>query len=159
MMSIRWFNGTWGDRSKQTLPGLVSSYLELSDPSVAVTESFYLANVLILSNHIEMAHKLVNTLYRYRDEIAPASTIPSNSSTPVLEYFWQTHKDISRPFYEQQYGSALKEDSLTLDEYLAKEQWGQYRESCRTSWMIEHLSVAEPNDPHIWRARRMTLSF
>ncbi|KFY27721.1 hypothetical protein V491_00769 [Pseudogymnoascus sp. VKM F-3775] len=151
MMSIRWFDGVWGDGSEQTLPKLVSSYLELSDPSVAVTETFYLANVLILSNHIQRAHELINTLYKYRDEIAPASSTPTNSSTPVLEYFWQAHKDISRPFHEQQYESALKEDSLTLDEYLAKEQWGQYRESCRTRWMLEHLSVAEPKDPHIWR--------
>lgn len=151
-MSISWYNGAWGDPSQQTLPELVSSYLELSDLSTAVTETFYLANVLILSNHIDKAHELIDALYKHRNEIAPATSTSANGSTPVLEYFWQTHKDkLSRPIGEEQYESVLKFNSLTLDEYLAKEQRGQYRECCRTDWMPKHLSITEPKDPHIWR--------
>lgn len=151
-MSIRWFNGASSDGSEQTLPRLISSYMKLSDPSIAITETFYLVNLLILSNHIDEAHELVNALYEHRNEIAPATSTSGNSSTPVLEYFWQTHKDkLSRPISEEQYESVLKESSLTLDEYLAKEQWGQYRESCRTDLMLKHLPVAEPDNPHVWR--------
>ncbi|KFX90973.1 hypothetical protein V490_06155 [Pseudogymnoascus sp. VKM F-3557] len=148
-MLISWANG---ENSQQTLPKLVNSFVKSSDTSVAVTETFYLANILILSNHIGKAHKLISTLYEYKDEIAPSTPASGNSSTPVLEYFWQTHKDqFARPIGEEHYESILKQNSLTLDEYLAKEQWGQYRESCRTGWMREHLFVAEPEDPHIWR--------
>ncbi|KFY71611.1 hypothetical protein V499_08200 [Pseudogymnoascus sp. VKM F-103] len=152
MTSISWFNGAWGEPSQQTLYELVSSYLKLSDLSTAVTETFYLANVLILSNHIDKAQELINALYKHRNEIAPATSASANGSTPVLEYFWQTHKDkLSRPIGEEQYESVLKFNSLTLDGYLAREQWGQYRECCRADWMPKHLSIAEPEDPHIWR--------
>ncbi|KFY62776.1 hypothetical protein V496_04394 [Pseudogymnoascus sp. VKM F-4515 (FW-2607)] len=117
---MSWFNGVRGYRSHQTLPELVNSYLKSSDTYIAVTETFYLAHVLILSNYIGKAHELIMALY-------------------------------CRPLNEEQYEPLLKEGVSTPEECLAKEQWGQYRESCRTGWMVEHLSVAKPKDPHIWR--------
>lgn len=151
-MSMSWFNGAWGDRSHQTLSKLVDSYLKSSDTYIAVTETFYLVNVLILSNHIGKAHELIMAVYEHRNEIAPVASTPGRSSTLVLEYFWQTHINrYDRPLSEEQYEPFLKEGASTPEECLAKEQWGQYRESCRTGWMVEHLSVAKPKNPHIWR--------
>ncbi|KFY81538.1 hypothetical protein V500_11316 [Pseudogymnoascus sp. VKM F-4518 (FW-2643)] len=149
-MSLSWFNGAWGDHSQRTLPTLISSYLKSSDTYIAVTETFYLVNILILSNHIEKADELVNAVCYYRAKILSAPS--SNVSTPVLEYFWQTNIVRIYPHVDKEvYEAFVKEITPTREGRLAKEQWGQYRESCRTDWMIEHLSVAEPKDPHIWR--------
>lgn len=152
-MSLSWFNGAWGDHSQQILSTLISLYSKSSDTYIAVTETFYLANVLILSNHVSKAHKLLRALYMYRNEIVPATSSASgNSTTLVVDYFWQTNiVRIYRHINKEEYESFIKEKAPTLEERLAKKQWAQYRESCRTAWMIEHLSVAEPKDPHIWR--------
>lgn len=126
------------------------SYLKSSDTYIAVTETFYLVNVLILSNHIEKSNGLVNAVCYYSARILSAPS--SNLSTPVLEYFWQTNIVRIYPHVDkEEYETFVKEITPTREGRLAKEQWGQYRESCRTDWMIEDLSVAEPKDPHIWR--------
>lgn len=38
-----------------------------------------------------------------------------------------------------------------MREGLERSQWGKHRECTRTGWMLDHCSLPEPEDPHVWR--------
>ncbi len=139
-MPLTYINaGTSGPFAQYTLSNLTSAILEPVDPSPGFSRAFMLTNLLILSNHNALAHELICALCKYSTSIP--SNLYGNSpffNSPTIEYFWQTHPSLARPLNHVEFS-------------VTRAQWGKYRESCRTGWMLEHCQLAEPTDQHIWR--------
>ncbi|TVY33441.1 hypothetical protein LSUB1_G007763 [Lachnellula subtilissima] len=131
-----------GPFTKHTLSKLITSFLDPEDPSPAIRKSLRLAHVLLLSDHLSLAHQLIDALSKHADHIVPQrpyQTSPLISSL-ALENFWTSHPEYPQPPNPQY---------VTRD--LARNQWGKYRECTRTGWMLEHCKLPEPANPHIWQ--------
>lgn len=147
------YNGRCGYFHKHTLSSLQSSLLEPVDPSGAISKTFRLAHLLLLSNHVDQAYSLLCALYEYSGRILPGSSRLNQDSTPysspALQYFWQTHPTYSRP--ENTVHIPQKHQNFaTEEEVVASAQWHSYRECTRTGWMLEHCNLPEPENPHVW---------
>lgn len=134
--------GSSGLATEYKLSKLLSSYLEPVDPSLAIAQSLRLAHLILLSNHLSLAHEFICALYQDANKIIPQD---ASSSTPLqpslaLENFWLSHPEFPRP-----------PNAPIATNHLSREQWGKYRECNRTGWLPEHCKLPEPKDPHIWR--------
>ncbi|KAE8443538.1 hypothetical protein EG329_001778 [Mollisiaceae sp. DMI_Dod_QoI] len=138
-----------------SLSKLISAYLEPKDPSQAVTKTFRLIHLLLLSNHISKAHELIYAIYKHVETIIPPNPHgdPPLSTSLSLRYFWQTHPETCpRPKHLPPFQGNCSHRCVSSEAHLASyEQWGKYRECTRTGWMLEHCHLPEPEDPHIWR--------
>lgn len=69
-------------------------------------------------------------------------------STPTtLQIFWDVHKSTF-----PQPRRAPCSDRETRETWITQQQWGKYRECTRTGWMLQHVGLAEPENPSsIWR--------
>jgi len=141
--------------SRQKLSSLISSYLEPVDPSLAITRTFRLVLLLLLSNHINKAYDLLCILYKHKQNIVPSKQYKKNHPSLALEYFWQSHQTTHpRPDdafeFDAMYCYGINV-STPRETVLARKQWGEYRDFCRTGWMFEHHKLREPRDVHVWR--------
>ncbi|KAJ5317812.1 hypothetical protein PENANT_c004G10869 [Penicillium antarcticum] len=147
-MVIQWID-TEGPRVPTTLPRLIKSYIDPKDPSKAAHNILRLAHLLLLSNHLTEAHEIASGVFRLGKNLIERddNRVDLPLYTPIsLEIFWQEHQEaFPRP------EDAPKPNRGPLATYLAKEQWGKYRECTRTGWMLDRYGLAEPEDPLIWR--------
>lgn len=142
-------NGKEGYFVVHNISGLVSSFLEPNNLSPAFRRSFRLAELLLLSNHIEDAYSLVCALYKHL-EIIPSldkGQVSRASYSTALEYFWYTHPAYPRP-EKSHFNSSQSEPVEAARARFEARQWREYRECTRTGWMLEHCKLAEPDDPH-----------
>ena len=131
-----------GPFTKHALSKLITSFLDPEDPSPAISKSLRLAHVLLLSNHLSLAHQLIDALSKHAEHIVPTGpyqTSPLNS-TLALANFWTSHPEYPQP-----------PNTRFVTKDLARSQWGKYRECTRTGWMLEHCKLPEPANPHIWQ--------
>ncbi|KAJ5982350.1 hypothetical protein N7451_012450 [Penicillium sp. IBT 35674x] len=141
-MSITWVDSD----SRQTilLPRLIKSYIDPENPSTGIRGIFRLSELLLLSNHITEAHKIICAVYN----LADTDKYFEKSYTPlVFEVFWHAHRGtLTRPT-----NARISERPETR---VPREQWGKYRECTRTGWMLGHYDLAEPEEPSsVWRQR------
>jgi hypothetical protein len=131
-----------GPFTRHTLSKLISSYLEPKDPSPAIAQSLGLGYLLLLSNHLALAHELICALYKHAEEIVPPRPYSSSllNSSLALENFWLSHPEYPRPT-----------NATLITKDLAASQLDKYKKCTRTGWMLEHCKLPEPDDPHIWR--------
>lgn len=148
-MSIQWVNSD--DDTRMTLPRLIKSYVDRKDPSDAVRQIFHLTELLILSSHLTEAHLIASAVCNLAEDFETTDKgepldhpiyIPS-----TLGFFWHVNKTaFPRPKRIPLHCSRFSEERL------AQDQWGKYRECTRTGWMLEHVGLAEPENPSsIWR--------
>ena len=145
--------------TRHKLSKLQSGFLEPVDPSDAIRTTCRLAQLLLLSNHLDHAHALLCALYKHVDAIFPPAKAKAGVGVGVpriqqhaeevippsqaVEYFWTVHNSThARPANS---GTSASEQKI------AGAQWGKYRECCRTGWMLEHCNLPEPDHPHVWR--------
>jgi len=129
------------------LSKLHSEFLEPVRPGAAIDETARLAQLLLLSNHLDAAHELLCILCDHADALLASKTPHgSQSAVPLGEavlYFWAAHEAThARP--------ASSERACPVQD-LTRAQWGKYRECCRTGWMLNHCQQPEPEDVHVWR--------
>lgn len=131
-----------GPFTEQPLSKLITFFLDPEDPSPAIRQSLRLAHLLLLSNHLALAHQLIDALSKHADHIVPPRQYQASPLNPslALDNFWKSHPEYPQP---------PNTPSSTQD--LARSQWGKYRECTRTGWMLEHCQLPEPANPHIWR--------
>ncbi|KAJ5795023.1 hypothetical protein N7457_001622 [Penicillium paradoxum] len=148
-MPIQWVDTR--DNSIMTLPRLIKSYIDKEDPSCAIHHMLYLAERLLLSNHLTEGHLIASAVFRLIEDFettAKGERLDHHIYVPnTFETFWYLHKStFPRPQRVPPWCPIPSEG------WLAKEQWEKYRECTRTGWMLEHLGLAEPKNPlSIWR--------
>lgn len=132
---------------------LISSLLEPADHTEGLDKIGRLAQLLLLSNNIDQAYKLICALYEHRKVI-------SSSSPDAQEQFWLRHRPFtnfweSHPAYvspdEPSNQHEAPDGASARQVRLAREQWHGYRECTRTGWMLHHCKLPEPVDPHTWQ--------
>ena len=133
---------------------LVSSLLEPIDHDDGLRKVERVAQLLLLSNKIDQAYKLICALCDHQKAI---STSPNDaqqtfrlSSRPFAN-FWASFPDYAspeeHPNANQHPGS---DDATARQARLAKEQWHEYRETTRTGWMLDSSNLPEPDNHHSW---------
>ncbi|KAJ5360596.1 hypothetical protein N7517_009787 [Penicillium concentricum] len=136
--------------SIETLPKLIKSYLDKEDPSNAVDEILRLTEYLILSNHLTEAHLIASAVYRLVTDFNFTDRSDGDDigvyTRITLEIFWTVNQStFPRP------KRALAPGGKNSETWVSNQQWGKYRECTRTGWMLEHVGLAEPENPSIWR--------
>lgn len=132
---------------------LVSTLLEPADHSDGLDSAERLAQLLLLSNNIDQAYKLLCALCEHR-EFALSSTLDGRTPWRLGDRpdanLWESH-----PTYASPDGSSDQREELTRKSAqqarLPRQQWNEYRECTRTGWMLHHCKLAEPADPHVWQ--------
>jgi hypothetical protein len=132
---------------------LVSLILEPVDHSDGLRKVERLAQLLLLSNNIGQAYKLICALCEHHKLVSPPlmdAQSPLQLSTRPFANFWASFPQYASPkeSSDQQVGSA---GTLTRQERLAASQWREYRETTLTGWMEEHCNLPEPDNPHVWQ--------
>ena len=132
---------------------LVSMLLEPADHSEGLDKVERVAQLLLLSNQIDQAHKLICALCEHHKAISSSSQDAHQSfrlRTRPFANFWESHPTYASP--EEPLGQqAGLSSSSTRKARLAIEQWHEYRECTRTGWMLHHCKLPEPADPHTWQ--------
>ena len=149
-MSIQWTDH-WEAKSHQTLPRLIRSYIDKEDFSYAVCDILRLTELLILSSHFTEAHLIASAVFRLVKDFEftdKGENLDFEIYTPTtLDIFWSVHKSIFPQPRRAPYSD--REDRET---WITQQQWGKYRECTRTGWMLQHVGLAEPENPSsIWR--------
>ncbi|KAJ5685402.1 hypothetical protein N7536_008021 [Penicillium majusculum] len=149
-MSIQWTDH-WEAKSHQTLPRLIRSYIDKEDFSYAVRDILRLTELLILSSHFTEAHLIASAVFRLVKDFEftdKGENLDFEISTPTtLQIFWDVHKSTF-----PQPRRAPCSDRETRETWITQQQWGKYRECTRTGWMLQHVGLAEPENPSsIWR--------
>ncbi|KAJ5198900.1 hypothetical protein N7491_000533 [Penicillium cf. griseofulvum] len=148
-MPIQWVD-QWGNGTYTTLPRLIKAYIDKENPSHAVDGILRLSELLILSNNLVEAHLIASAVYRlvkafnFTDE----GDRLDGAYTPItLEIFWTVNQStFPRP------RTALPSHPKNPEAWKSKQQWDKYRECTRTGWMLQHVGLAEPENPSsIWR--------
>jgi hypothetical protein len=142
---------TYVDRGERQVSILVYMLLQPGDHSEGLRDAERLAQLLLLSNHIDQAYKLICALYK-QHKIIPLSWENGGNSFRVssrpFANFWVSHRTYALP-------EDLSEEDLKTtaaqQAQLATHQWRDYRECTRTGWMLDHCNLPEPTDPHVWR--------
>ena len=132
---------------------LVSSLLEPIDYDDGLRRVERVAQLLLLSNNIDQAYKLLCALCEHGKK---RSTSPNNAqqslqlSNRPFANFWASFPALTSPeeFSNQQAGS---EGLSTRQAWLARDQWREYRETNRTGWMLDRFNLPEPDDHHLWQ--------
>lgn len=149
-MSIQWTDD-WEDKTHQTLPRLIKSYVDKEDFSHAVREILRLTELLILSSHLTEAHLIASAVYRLVKDLEltdKGEDLDFEIYTPAtLEIFWNVNQSaFPRP------RRAPPSNRGDPETWMPQQQWGKYRECTRTGWMLQHVGLAEPENPSaIWR--------
>jgi hypothetical protein len=127
--------------AQKSVSDVTFSLVDSESPTDALDQAARIAQLLLLSNHIDHAYALLCALHKHQATIEPR---PESDvwrlKSQVFGYFWHTHPELSRPGEAVQYHNSLE-----------NQQWNEYRETTRTGWMLEHCSLPEPEDPHVWR--------
>ncbi|KAM5510120.1 hypothetical protein FOXYSP1_10220 [Fusarium oxysporum f. sp. phaseoli] len=130
---------------------LISLLLESKDASDGLRQIKRLIELLLLSNHIDKAYTLICALYEYHRLILAPSSLSNQDAFQLrgrpFDNFWEAHPAYHNPFD----GQTEIDAAFDRKERLAKQQWYEYSECTRTGWMLEHCSLPEPKDVHIWR--------
>jgi hypothetical protein len=146
-MSIQWL-----DRQGRytTLPRLIKAYIDKENPSEAVDKILHLTELLILSNNLVEAHLIASAVYRLVKafNFNDGESLEGVYTPTTLDIFWTVKQStFPRP------KTALPSHPKDPEAWLSKQQWDKYRECTRTGWMLEHVGLAEPENPSfIWRA-------
>ncbi|KAL2699781.1 hypothetical protein AAEP93_009756 [Penicillium crustosum] len=149
-MSIQWID-QWEAKTHQTLPRLIKSYIDKEDFSRAVRDILRLTELLILSSHLTEAHLIASAVFRLVRDFKftdKGENLDLEIHTPTtLEIFWNVHKSTF-----PQPRRAPCSDRSDRETWITQQQWGKYRECTRTGWMLQHVGLAEPENPSsIWR--------
>jgi hypothetical protein len=142
-----------GHFAEHHVSDLVSSLLEPVDRSDGCRKVERLAQLLLLSNNIDQAYKLIRTLcehYRMLSGSLMDAQQPFQLPNRPFANLWASFPDLASPeeLPSQRTGAV---GTSTRQAWLAAEQWCEYRECTRTGWMREHCNMPEPDDPHIWQ--------
>ena len=134
---------------------LVSSLLEPINYDDGLRKVERVAQLLLLSNKIDQAYKLICALCDHQKAI---STSPHDAQQPFrLSYrpfanFWASFPNYASPEEHPNTNQHPGSDDTTLRQArLAMEQWHEYRETTRTGWMLDRSNLPEPDDHHLWQ--------
>lgn len=132
---------------------LMSSLLEPTDHSDGLQKVGRVAQLLLLSNNIDQAYRLICALCEHHKVLSASSKNDEQPfQLPSRSYanFWASFPALASPEQSsnQQTGS---DGTTTRQARLAMEQWNEYRETTRTGWMLDRFNLPEPNDPHVWQ--------
>ncbi|KAF5252716.1 hypothetical protein FANTH_2343 [Fusarium anthophilum] len=131
---------------------MISLLLESKDASDSLRRVKRLIELLLLSNHIDKAYTLICALYEYHTLILGPSALSNQDacqlSSRPFDNFWDANPTYHNPFRGSNESTDVASDRK---ERLERQQWYEYRECTRTGWMLEHCSLPEPEDVHIWR--------
>ncbi|KAF5569558.1 cell wall assembly cell proliferation coordinating KNR4-like [Fusarium pseudoanthophilum] len=133
--------------TQHKISDLISLLLESQDASDALRRVNRLIQLLLLSNHIDKAYTLICALYEYHSLTSSNQDAFQLSSRP-FDNFWEAHSKYNNPFRGHDESSDM---AFGRKERLERQQWHEYRECTRTGWMLEHCTLPEPEDVHIWR--------
>lgn len=160
-MTTHWINAKGDDPFfKHTLSKLLHSHLDSEDPTPAIRTTLDIAHLLLLSNHLSLAHSLISSLYLHGPLILSKDpknqqNSPLNHYPLTLSNFYLTFKNTyALPAHLKELNDQRKciHKCTSETEHLAHAQWGKYRECTRTGWMLDHYQLPEPSDPHnIWK--------
>lgn len=132
---------------------LVSSILEPIDHSDGLHKVERVAQLLLLSNNIAQAYKLICALGQHHKVLSASSENaeePFRLSSRPFANFWASFPDLASP-EESSNQQTVSDGTSTRPARLAMEQWHEFRECTRTGWMLDQFDMPEPNDPHIWQ--------
>ena len=131
---------------------LVSSLLEPIDHSDGLRKIERVAQLLLLSNNIDQAYKLICALCEHHEMLSASSKNdeqPFELSSGSFANFWASFPALASP--EQSSNQQAGSDGTSAQQArLAKEQWNEYRETTRTGWMLDRFNLPEPANQHLW---------
>lgn len=132
---------------------LISLLLEPVDHSDGLRKVERLAQLLLLSNNIDQAYKLICALcqhYKVLEASLKDAQQPFQLSTRPFANFWASFPNYVSP--EEPSSQQAGSDGVSSRQArLAAYQWREYREATRTGWMLQHCNLPEPDNPHVWR--------
>ena len=134
---------------QHSVSDLESLILEPADHEDGLRKVQRLAQLLLLSNNIEQAYRLICALCQHHKSLSASSKNaqqPFRLPTRPFANFWESYPEYVSP--EEQPDS---NGAPTRQTRLAMEQWHEFRECTRTGWMKDHCGLAEPEDPHVWK--------
>lgn len=132
---------------------LVSSLLEPIDHLDGLRKVGRVAQLLLLSNNVDQAYKLICALCEHHKVLSACSKNdepPFRLSSQPYANFWASFPALASP-EESSNQQAGSDGTSARQARLAMEQWNEYRETTRTGWMLDRFNLPEPNDPHIWQ--------
>ena len=132
---------------------LVSSLLEPIDHSDGLRKVERVAQLLLLSNNIDQAYKLICALCEHHRVLSAASRDdqqPFYLSSRPFANLWASFPALVSP-EESSNQQAGPDGTSTRQARLAMEQWNEYRETTRTGWMLDRFNLPEPDDQQLWQ--------
>jgi hypothetical protein len=144
--------GEVGYFAEHHVSDLVSLLLEPVDHSDGLDKVERLAQLLLLSNNIAQAYKLVCALCHHYRVLSSSSKDAQQSfqlSTRAFDHFWASFPDLASP-EKQQNQQTGSDGTSSRQERLTADQWREYRETTRTGWMLDRFNLPEPDNPHVW---------